>query len=243
MLKTKKGRDPQLTNYIPQAVPLLVLNRYLKEGLTENGNPETRNNKKPHTKVCRSTRTKQHCPLTRSPPQLKVNSLLRDEQTDSDSSISPRAEKRYISPRAARHKLGTLLSPLLDSTSGENTSGSDHPSGASSLFSEVNTEDLFSSSGTSSPDRSLSNHVTRYVSGSDHVTSSNGKIPSPRPSAPSPDLCGSSSDSGHVISQEFYSLSSEHSTLRTGSVVVRSSLASPCSGSPFTELSHYHMVC
>ena len=55
-----------------------------------------------HSKVSRTAKTNQHSPLSRSPFQLKVDASLRFEVTDSDSSISPRAEhaQYQISPRA-----------------------------------------------------------------------------------------------------------------------------------------------
>ena len=55
-----------------------------------------------HSKVSRTAKTNQHSPLSRSPFQLKVDSSLRFGVTDSDSSISPRAEhaQYHISPRA-----------------------------------------------------------------------------------------------------------------------------------------------
>ena len=62
-----------------------------------------------HSKVSRTAKTNQHSPLSRSPFQLKVDSSLRFGVTDSDSSISLRAEhaQYHISPRAelAQHQI------------------------------------------------------------------------------------------------------------------------------------------
>ena len=229
-----------------------------------------------HCKVTRTTRTNPHSPLSRSPRHLMVDSPLRWISSDSDSSVSPRAERREISPRgkgreispraARRHALTTTLSPLVDLTSGDNTSGSDYPSCESSFISEVNTDDLFSSleSETSCSDHfsSGTNYVTHspdlddVVLGDCHVTSRDHDVTSDRehdvtsysdqmsrPNAPSPGLASCLQD--HVIVQENSSLSSDHSTLVGRSVVSQGSVVSQASfdSVPRSPLTNYQMVC
>ena len=144
--------------------------------------------------------------------------------------VSARANERHISSRAdTRHLLSNTLSPLLDRSNGDTTSGSEYPSCASSFISEVNTDDLFSSLESEeylpdhyNPDRSA-NLALNLHSHDNHTAQSNfqfGFVSHSRPYAPLPGSQRASPEKSHVTAEKShgkvdhtYSESSGHSTL------------------------------
>ena len=169
---------------------------------------------------------------------------------------SPRANERHFSPRAdTRHPLSNTLSPLLDRSNGDTTSGSEYPSCASSFISEVNTDDLFSSLESEecspdhyNPDRSanlaLNSHSHDNLT--DQSSSQYGFVSHSRPYAPLPGSQRASPEKSHVIADKShvtvdhtYSESSGHSTLVPASL---GSLGSRDVLSPRSSVSLYS-VC